>query len=111
MTRIFYDHLITLTKIELVVKQSAQSKEEQEELWQLVEDMVHHKVMHILLDHLPREHHNEFLEEFSKAPHDERHIHFLNDKSGKDIETIIQDELKHLEEETLNELFATQKKK
>jgi hypothetical protein len=110
MSKLFYDHLIQLDQIDLVIKQSVSSKEEQEELWQLVEDMIHHKVMHIILDELPREHHNEFLEEFTKAPHDEIHIHYLKDKTGKDIEEIIQKELQQLEEETLSELFATQKK-
>lgn len=111
MTNVFYDHLIKLEQIDLVIKQSVSSKEEQEELWQLVEDMIHHKVIHIILDELPREHHNEFLEEFTKAPHDEMHIHFLKDKTGKDIETIIREELQRLEEETLRELFAKQKKR
>ena len=111
MSRLFFDHLIELNQIELVIKQSVSSKEEQEELWQLVEDMIHHKVMHVILDHLPQEHHNEFLEEFSKAPHDEMHIHYLKDKTGKDIEKIIADEVQNLEEETLSVLFATQKKK
>jgi hypothetical protein len=111
MPKLFYDHLIQLDQIDLVIKQSVSSREEQEELWQLVEDMVHHKIIHIILDELPREHHNEFLEEFTKAPHDEIHIHYLKDKTGKDIEKIIVDEMQRLEEETLNELFATQKKK
>src|SRR5690242_2235582 len=98
MTKLFYDHLLSLTQIELVIKQNTSSKEEQEELWQLVEDMLHHKVIHIILDNLPREYHNEFLEEFSKAPHDEAHIHYLNDKTEKDMEEIIQKELATMEE-------------
>jgi len=111
VSKLFYDHLISLEQIEVVIKQSTSSKEEQEELWQLVEDIVHHKVMHVILDSLPREHHNEFLEEFSKAPHDEIHIHFLNDKSGENIEEKIRSELSQMEEELLRELFATSKKK
>ncbi len=111
MSKLFYDHLIQLTEIELVIKKNVSSKEEQEELWQLVEDMVHHKVIHVILDKLPKAHHNEFLEEFSKAPHDERHLHFLKDRTGKDIEEVIQKELATMEEELLRELLATSKKK
>ncbi len=107
MSSIFYNHLISLTQIEVLVKNSASSKEEQEELWHLVEDIVHHKVLHIILDHLPREHHNEFLEEFSKAPHDEMHIHYLKDKTGKDIEEVIKGEMEKLEKEVLQELNVT----
>ena len=110
MTKLFYDHLLSLTQIELVIKKNVSSKEEQEELWQLVEDMVHHKVVHVILDHLPKEHHNEFLEEFSKAPHDERHIIYLKERTGTDIEAIIQKELTQMEEELLRELFGTSKK-
>lgn len=104
MARLFYDHLIQLSEVEILIKQNASSKEEQEELWNLVEDIIHHKVLHTILDHLPRDHHNEFLEEFTKAPHDERHIQFLNDKSGKDIEDVIQNRMGHLEQEILSEL-------
>lgn len=111
MTRLFYDHLISITRVELVIKKNVTSKEEQEELWQLVEDMVHHKVIHVILDALPREDHKEFLEEFSKAPHDEAHIHYLKDRTGKDIEAVIQKELVQMEEELLRELLATSKRR
>lgn len=111
MSRLFYDHLIELTQIDLIIKKSVTSKEEQEELWHLVDDMVHNKVMHVLLDALSREDHEEFLEEFSKAPHDEAHIHYLKDRTGKDIEELIQKELALMEEELVRELLATSKKK
>lgn len=110
MSKIFFDHLIELNRIEVIIRNSTSSKEEQEELWQLVEEIVHTKVLHLILDKLPRDHHNEFLEEFTNAPHDEMHIHFLNDKTGEDIEVIIQGEMQSLEEEIIRELLATSKK-
>jgi hypothetical protein len=111
MSKLFFDHLVSLTHLEVVIKTSAQSKEEQEELWHLVDDIVQHKVMHTILDHLPNEHHNEFLEEFTKAPHDEAHVHYLKDKSGKDIEDIILREMRALDEELVKELNVTSLKK
>ena len=68
MSKLFYDHLITLDEIEVVIKKNASSKEEKEELWALVDEIVTHKVLEKVLDKLPREHHEEFLELFHKCP-------------------------------------------
>jgi hypothetical protein len=110
MSRLFFDHLTSFPRLEIIIKQVALSKDEQEELWDLVEEIVHHKILHIILDTLPHEHHFEFLEEFSKAPHDETHIIFINERSGQNIEEIIASEMGELEEELLAELISTQKR-
>lgn len=105
MSKLFFDHLTTFPRLESIIRQVSYSKEEQEELWNLVEEIVHHRILHLILDTLPYEYHLEFLEEFSKAPHDETHIIFINDKSGERIEEIIASEMGELESELLDEFF------
>jgi len=69
MSKLFYDHLLYLEEVEIEIKNRASSKEEKEELWGLVDEIISHKVLEKVLDKLPRESHEEFLELFHKSPH------------------------------------------
>ncbi len=105
MTKLFFDNLIVFEEIEAVIKSSAGTEEEKEELWSLVDEVVNHKVMEKILDRLPRENHEEFLELFHKCPHDEVAVFgYLKGKTGKDIEKELQEELKDISSDILQEL-------
>ncbi len=111
MSKIFYDHLIILEEVESEIKSIADSPEEKEELWKLVDDIVHHRVMISILDRLPIEYHEEFLSKFHKTPHHDSHMGYLNDKIEDDIEAVIKKEVKDLEKELLHEINSLKKKK
>lgn len=104
MSKIFYDHLIVLEEVEAEIKNSAQTEEERHELWQLVDEIVHSKVLEFLLDRLPSVHHNEFLEKFHAAPYDERLIDYLEEKIGENIEELLKEEIGGLAYEILGEI-------
>ena len=104
MSKLFFDHLIILEDLEAEIKEVAESPEEKEELWQLVDEILHHRILGCILDSLPAEHHHNFLEMFHQSPHDERIIHFLNKKIEGDIEGVIREEIKLLEKEILEEI-------
>lgn len=104
MSSIFYDHLIVFEEIDIVIKKTTQTKEEQEELWNLVDEIIHHRVVARILDHLPQEHHEEFLDKFHKRPHDEGLITYLNEKTQNDIESEIKSEIDTLKKEILKEI-------
>lgn len=101
MSTLFFDKLIVLDKLDLHIKKKYESNEERQELWQMVEEIIHHKVMGCCLDHLPKEHHNEFLDLFHKTPYDENLLKFLSDKTKKDMKKIIKDEIKLLTKDLL----------
>lgn len=101
MSTLFFDKLIVLDKLDLHIKKKYESNEERQELWQMVEEIIHHKVMGCCLDHLPKEHHNEFLDLFHKSPYDENLLKFLSDKTKKDMKKIIKDEIKMLTKDLL----------
>ncbi len=111
MNTVFYDHLIILEEVESEIKNIAQSPEEKEELWKLVDDIVHHRVMISILDKLPIEYHEEFLSKFHISPHHYSHMDYLNDKIEDDIEEVIKKEVKDLEKELLHEISSLKKKK
>ncbi|MGA3291808.1 MAG: hypothetical protein ABSC49_01525 [Candidatus Microgenomates bacterium] len=105
MSKLFFDHLIVFDEIEVVIKKTATSKEEKEELWGLVDEIVNHKVVEKVLDRLPRENHEEFLELFHKSPHDEEIIFgYLKSKIGENVEKELQKELENVSSEILKEL-------
>ncbi len=104
MSKIFYDHLIVFEELEGVVKKTAKSSEEKEELWKLVDDIVHQRIFALILDNLSKEHHEEFLDEFHARPYDRELLSYLKGKSERDIVKLIQDELDKLEKEILREL-------
>ena len=104
MSKLFFDQLIVLDDLDGEIKKVAKSKEEKEELWQLVDEMVHHRVLGCVLDALPRKNHEEFLEKFHKAPHDESLMDFLREKVGDNIDELIRQEIGGLAFELLEEI-------
>jgi transcriptional regulator of NAD metabolism len=104
MSKLYYDNLLDLGGVEKAIKKVARSPEEREELWQIVDEIVHHRVMGCVLDSLPVEHHTEFLERFEKAPHDESLLGYLKEKIGDNIEELLKQELGDLAYEILQEI-------
>lgn len=109
MTKIFYDKLIVLDNIEKEIGEFAQTREEKEELWGIVDELVHHKVLGCILDALPRENHKEFLDKFHKAPYDEALMEYLKEKIGKNAEELIRQEIGNLAYEILQEIKNSKK--
>lgn len=104
MSKIFYDHLLVLDEVESVIKSNISSQEEREELWQIIDELIHHRVMSTILENLPREHHEDFLEKFTVAPYDQTLIVYLNERSAKKIEKLIHEEAKKVQKEIIKEI-------
>ena len=111
MSRIFYDRLIILEEVEVSINSVAKTTVEKEELWALVDEIIHHRVLTAILDKLPEESHNDFLDRFSTSPYDDSLISYLNEKIDEDIEVFITNEIQSLSGELLQLVRATKKKK
>jgi len=105
MSKIWYDDILNLSEIESEIKKIAKSQEEREELWQIVDEIVHHKVLSCVLDHLPHEHHEVFINRFHKSPHDESLLGYLKRTIGHNIEELIRQEIGDLASEILGEII------
>lgn len=111
MSKLFFDHLVELKEIDREIKKIAKTAGEREELWGLVDEIIHHKVMGCILDRLPREHHEEFLELYTGRPHDEKLLFdYLKEKVGADMEEVIRSEMEKLSVELLGEIHPHTKK-
>lgn len=95
--------LINLTKLEKIIKKSSASAEEKEELWKIVDEIVHHKVVGCILDNLDKKHHQEFFNRFTKFSLNQEMINFLEEKADKEISSKIKKTIKDLEIEILKE--------
>ncbi len=104
MSKLFFDQLIVLDDIEGEIKKVAKTPEEREELWVLVDEMIHHRVLGCILDKLPRKSHEEFLTKFHAAPYDEGLMGYLEEKIGENVEELIKGEIGGLAFELLEEL-------
>ncbi len=104
MGSVFYDHLIILTEVGAHIKGTAETEEERHELWHIVDEIVHHRMLELFLDHLAHEHHDEFLEKFHACPHDEMLLDYLNEKIEGEIEELIQEEIGNLSLEIIKEI-------
>ncbi|OGM29512.1 hypothetical protein A2630_00775 [Candidatus Woesebacteria bacterium RIFCSPHIGHO2_01_FULL_44_10] len=94
MSKIFYDSLLDLSDVEKHISKVAQTQEEKEELWQIVDELIHHKIVGCILDNLHSDHHEEFLDKFHLNPYDESIIQYLNEKIDSDAGQLIRDQVK-----------------
>lgn len=110
MSKLFFDKLLKLDKIDKEISKVAKTREEKEELWLLVDEIVHHKVMGCVLDRLPEESHAEFLTIFEHSPHDEKLIfEYLKKKVGDNIEEILEAEIGKLSLDLLDTIALPKK--
>lgn len=100
MSKIFYDHLIIMRDLEIVLSEYNLEPQEKIEIHQLIEESVQHRIVSRILDHLPRKEHKKFLSHFYKRPYDENILDFLKEKIFN-IENLIRNEVSLLEKEIL----------
>lgn len=99
-----HNKYINLKKIEKIINSSSHSLEEKEELWKIVEEIVHHRLMTCALDNLDKKHHQDFLNKYSLNRFNEEIIDYLEKQSGKQMRTKLKEEIDSIEKEILLEL-------
>ena len=104
MSKLFFDHFVVLDDVEREIKESAETHEERHELWKIVDEIVHHKVFGCIFNHLPDEHHHDFMDKFHEKPYDHSLLDYINEKIEDKIEEIIKKETKNLAAEILQEI-------
>lgn len=101
MSILFFDKLIILNRVERKIKKISSSNEEKLEFFQLVEEIIHHKILGCCLDNLPKNCHIEFLEKYHNAPYDKNLFKYLDEKTKKNMKKNIKDEIKKLTKDLL----------
>jgi hypothetical protein len=107
MAKLFYDHLITWEKLTRSLDTLGAEGHDRIELIEVIEESLHTEILIVILEHLPQEKHEEFLEQFHAAPHDEIHIDFINIHGHPNIEEKIKKRSDEHIEEILLDLLST----
>ncbi|QQS38864.1 hypothetical protein IPM62_05810 [Candidatus Woesebacteria bacterium] len=104
MSKLFYDKLFSFNKIEKKLNKLVRDTQEKQEYWIVIDEIVHHKVLHCILDELDEKHHEEFLVRLESGPHDEGLLEFLSDKIKKDASEFLKKEIQSISREILADL-------
>ena len=110
MSRIFYDHLVVLEEMEVAIKDVVITPEEKEEIWKLIDEIVHQKMLITLINNLPNKHHDEFLGKFYQCPYDESLLDYLQERTEEDVFSIIKNEIDQIQKEIIQELIGNDDK-
>lgn len=105
MSKLFFDHLLDFKKLDNQIKKVAKTSEEREEIWLLVDEIIHHRALGCILDHLPVDSHEEFMTLFHKSPHNQDLLFgYLKNKVSENIEELLSQELGIVSDELLGEI-------
>jgi len=102
--KIFYDHLTITQEVTVELDRYHIDVSEKEELIQLVDETMHHRILDLILRNLPQDKHEMFLTNFHKAPHDPSLLEFLKKEISVDFEKQIADEANKIKKEILAEI-------
>jgi hypothetical protein len=102
MSHIFYDHLIPWDKVDVYIHTIGADGEEKLQIIELVEETIHTETLTVILSHLPEEKHEEFIERFHAAPHDEEHLSYLKAYAKEEIE----EKIRSAVDTVINDLIA-----
>lgn len=104
MAKTFLDHLIILEEITSELAVYDLPSDEQEEILGLINHTTHQHILNVILNHLPKEHHENFLTKYQAAPHDPELLAFLKKEIKSDIESEIRIQAKKIKAEILSEI-------
>lgn len=85
MSKLFYDHLVILDELFVDIELLDVTAQEKKQMKTMIEEIVHHEILTHILDLLPKEHHEPFLQQFHTAPYDRAHLKFIEDKIDRNI--------------------------
>lgn len=111
MSRLFFDRYIVMEEVEIELNQADISVEEKKEIEKHIDSLIHHRVIDRLLTHLPRHHHEEFLQHFKTRPFDPSLVNYLDQRIERSVESHVKEEIEKLKKELLNEIKDSKKKK
>ena len=77
MSKLFYDHLVLTHELHSEVEMLDVEKKYKVEIVEVIEETIHHEVLHLILNELDEKHHAYFLEIYHQKPHDPSLMEFL----------------------------------
>lgn len=104
MSKVWYDHLVVREEINAEILAHKLPPEEAKELLELVDQILHHHALNVVLSHLPKEHHEEFINRFHASPHDPTLLAFVQDKVTINISAEIKKQADRVKKDLLADI-------
>lgn len=104
MAVVFFDHLIDIQAITAELDVHDLDAEEKAELINLVDEIFHHHILNVVLNHLPEEYHAEFIARLHADPTHPDHLTYLKDHGTVNIEEEITKHTQRVKADLLNEI-------
>lgn len=104
MSKIFFDHYVEIEDIKVFIDEMAQTHEEKEDLWNLVDEYINHKIISSILTKLDDNSQEEFLKMFFEKPYDSEIISYLDSKLGIALSEVINTKIGEIKND-LKEIF------
>jgi hypothetical protein len=101
--KVFFSHLLDTDPMIVLVEKLIEIEAERMEILDMIDSTLHHKIIHKLLDELPDEQHELFLEGYSKDPSNEELLVFLK-QYVPDIESKISAESQTVQKSLYDEI-------
>lgn len=102
--KVFYSHLIIMDDIVSSLDEYRIDETERQELLALAEQILHHHTLNVVLNHLPKDKHQTFLEKAEQDPESPQLLEFLKSEIKIDIEAAIAAQAKKIKQEILQEI-------
>lgn len=109
MSKLFWDKYLIFEEIEIELKNLELPRRDRVHLEHVLDELVSHRVLDMLMTHLPKEHHEEFLDKFKKAPHDEKLLKYLDERIEDSAEKHIKDEIDKVKKEVLDDILSSKR--
>lgn len=104
MSILFYDHLIDKRQLHIHVESLEAPEEKKGKLKQLIDDILHSKLIHFVLDKLPSKKHKTFLSKLESTPYDPQLLEYLKEHIDEEIERQLQEEFARIEKLILKDI-------
>lgn len=104
MDKTFLDHLIVIEEVTSELDAYDFPADERDEILGLIHHTTHQHILNVILNHLPKAHHESFLTKYQAAPHDPELLVFLKKEIKADIESEIRLQAKKIKAEILAEI-------
>jgi hypothetical protein len=111
MSKIFYDDLVIREEITLELDNYQLSKEERDDLLNIIDETLHHHILNLILNHLPKTKHQEFVSRLHARPGDSGLLDFLKTHAGSNIEEDIKSHAAKIKKDILSEIHKAKKPK
>jgi hypothetical protein len=106
MNKIFYDHLIIIEEITEILTTHELTRDEYQQILDLIDKTMHMEILQSILKHLPGQHHEEFLTKLHAIPNDIGLMNYLKEHTVVDIEKVILMTANKVKKHVLKEIQA-----